>query len=282
MSNGFAVLPLSKSLGGAPILLNATGSPGNQIHANPSDSGGNDVVRNVLIGNPNPNQITLIARTQGPGIDTPSAVRIDVPPTAEGTEVRLFYTPFLVAPGFSYFLEAQLQAGNQPPYVYGYVERHVTGGFSGYGGIYTSTAVAILNLTAGNWVKLPSQAGAVAVPKNVVQNVAQGALQVAVPGVWAASAHATLTFTKQNVDRILYMRIWDDTAGVELSDSPWPMYVEQQATGGSVTLPAGPVDVAQALVNHDVVLEIGGAAQDFNGLQLEKSGLSFYLLDPAL
>ncbi len=282
MSNGFVVLPLSGSVGGAPIALDTPGLPGTIIHANPADSGGNDVIQNVLVGNPNSNQVTMLVQTQGPGITSPRVIRIDVPPTAEGTEVRLFYTPFLVAPGFSYRMAAQLQENNEPLYVYGYVERHATASFAGYGGIYTATATAIPNLTAGNWVKLPAQAGAVAVPKNVVQNVAQGALQVAVPGVWAASAHATMTFTKQNVDRILYMRIWDNTAGVELSDSPWPMYVEQSATGGSVTLPAGPVDVAQALVNHDVVLEIGGAAEDFNGLQLEKSGLSFYLLDPAL
>ena len=283
MSNGYTLLPLSGGPSGAPIELDNATAPGKLIHANPVDSGGNDLVQNILIGNPNPNQITLIVQTQGPGVTTPRRIRIDVPPTAEGFDVRLFYTPFLLAPGSSYFVAAELQAGNAVPYLYGYVERYAAAAFSGYGSIITTAAAPVADITAGNWATVPFSETRPGVPKNVTTDPGNNRLALDVPGVWGIAAHITLTFTRdQTNDRILYLRFWNETKGVEASSSPFPMYIEQSATGISWSIPPTMLDVVQDIVGDNIRVEIGGAAQSFTGIQVAKAGFNAYLLDPAL
>lgn len=280
MSNGFSVLSLSGSVGGAPILLDDATSPGKLIHANPVDSGGNDIVQNILVGNPNSNQITLIVQTIGTGAPT-KPIRIDVPPTAEGTDVRIFYTPFILEPGFSYYVSAQLQAGNEVPYLYGYVERHAVSQFYGYGGLITTAEGAIPDILTGNWATVPFQSTRPGVPVNVTTDPGNNRMSLNVPGVWAVSAYVSLAFNKlTNADRVLRLRFWNETDNVEASDSPFPLYVEEGTTGGSWSIPTVPIDATQDLVGKFIRVEIGGANQDFTGLMLAKAGFNSYLIDP--
>lgn len=283
MSNGSFTIPLSGSIGGAPIALDNAILPGTLVHANPADSGGNDVLQNILVGNPNANQVTLLVQQQGPGITTPRVIRIDVPPTAEGTDVRIFYTPFLLAPGFSYYIAAQLQPGNEAPYVYGYVERHATSAFSGYGGIVTTTTAAVAHITAGNWATVPFAATRPGVTKNVTTDPGNNRLALDVPGVWGIAAHITLEFTRDQInDRILNLRFWNEDKGVEAGSSPFPMYIEQGNTGVSWAVPPSLTDVAQDIVGDNLRVEIGGATESFAGIQVDKAGFFAYLWDPAL
>lgn len=275
-------IPLSGSVGGAPIKLDATTAPGNLIHLNPTDSGGNDIVQNILIGNPNSNQITLEVQTQGPGITTPELIRIDVPPTAEGTEVRLFYTPFLLQPGFSYYIRANLLGGSKEPYLYGYAERHAVAGkvaLGGYGGLQTLTTVAIGDVTSPNWITVPFQGTSINVPVNVTVDAAGNQLSMNVEGVWAVTAYFTLQFSKQNEDKVIYTRFWNAADGVPISDNPFPLYIEQQDNGQSFAIPAVPVDVNIA-VGKNIQLQIGGSTSDFTNMSINKAGFNVFYLGP--
>lgn len=280
---GISYIPLSGSVGGSPILLDNATAPGNLIHANPEDSGANDVVQHILVGNPNPNQITLFAQVLGPGAPV-KVVRIDVPPTSEGTEVRLFYTPFILGPGFSYYLRVETQAGNNDPYLYGLVERDLGAAenlpkLGGYGGLRTTTGAVLGDLISPAWVAIPFSGIAVNNPVNVTQDPGNNQLSLGIAGVWAVTTYLTIEFTRnQTDDRILYLRFWNATDGVEVSAAPFPIYIEQGVTGDNYAIPAVPVDISSALVGKSLQIQIGGAASDFTNVNVDKAGFNVFFL----
>lgn len=288
MSNGSAsIAPLSASAGGAPVLLDVTTVPGKLIHTNPADSGVIARVVDVLVGNPNAQQISLGAATVGPGSPAPpdfeSMVRIDVPPTAEGTVVRIFYTPFVLQAGYSYYLSAKLNPGDRPPYLYGYVENFFAQGALGYGGLIRRTPVALGNIAATNWITVNYEAGLVTNPVNIAQDPANNRFTINAPGIWFISSYGTIQFDRNQIDdRVLRTRLFNETAGQPVTQAPFPLYMEQGTTGAIwsyTTL----FEVSESLVPGVIRQELGGEPTfAVNNISMDKCGITLVRISPTI
>lgn len=123
--------PLSASKGGAGIRVTAQIAPGDVIHANVEDSGGNDSLSTLVIVNPNPNTITLYLGVSGPDIDPVQWERHDVSSTDEGQEPATIRIPKILGPGFTLSAYVEKSPGYQPCLVYGAVEAGAIDGGSG-------------------------------------------------------------------------------------------------------------------------------------------------------
>jgi len=288
MSNGAAgnPIPLSGSQGGARILLDDPSVPGKVIHANPVDSGTNHIVSNILVGNANTNQVSMWVAIVGPGAPAPTThddmVRIDIPPTAEGSDVRLFYTPFILAPGYSYYISCLLQPGNVPPYLYGYANTYVAQGVLGYGGLIQRSTTPVTDPPLSGWTTLPFAENLLTSPINVDQDAGNNRLALKAEGVWFAAAYGVLTAAKDNTqDRLLQVRFFNETDGVPVTPDPWPINIESQANAGQWSFTTL-FEVPAALVDKYIRMELGGSPIAFTGIQLQKAGATFVRISPTI
>ena len=97
-------------------------------------------------------------------------VRIDIPPTSEGNEPRLFYTPFILSPGYGYYISTTVLEGQEPAYLIGYAETFPAAGVLGYGGlIRRADSTPVASIPAGTWITLDFEEGSVTVPVNLTQ-----------------------------------------------------------------------------------------------------------------
>lgn len=272
-------LPFSASVGGGPIQLTATAVPGQVVHENPVNSGGNDVIHPMVVSSTNPNTVTLYKSVSGPEITTPVWQRRDIPATDEGQEPTDIITPIILEPGFSLSMYVEPYDGYVPCFLYGAVDRRAASAFEGYGGLKTAATQTLADLAAGNWATIPFSGGSIITPVNVTQDALNNRLSLNTPGVWSITAYLTLEFARDHTnDRVLFVRIWNETKGVEASSSPFPIYIEQASTGVSWALSAVPVDVDASIVGDFLRLEIGGSAQAFTGIQIDKAGFNAYRL----
>ena len=285
MSNGGEPIPLSASKGGARILLDDTSIPGKAIHSNPVDSGTNHVVQNILIGNPNSSQVSMWVVIVGPDAPAPTdrsqMVRIDIPPTAEGTDVRLFYTPFILAPGYSYHVSCMLQPGNLPPYLYGYANSYVAQGVLGYGGLIQKEEVALADINASVWVTLPFGENLLTSPINVTQDAQNNRFSVNAPGVWYISSYGVFTTAKTGSDRRIFARFFNETDGAPITPAPWPVDIENQNNNAQWSF-SSLFEVPSALVGKFLRVELGGSTDNFTGLQLAKAGVTAIRISPTI
>lgn len=282
-------IPLSSSIGGAPVYLTDATLPGTLIHENPADSGENHLVVDILVVNPNSTTITLWASTQGPGITPPVAkmqsemVRIDIPPTSEGNEPRLFYTPFILSPGYGYYISTTVLEGQEPAYLIGYAETFPASGVLGYGGlIRRADSVAIPSITAGNWVTLDFEDGQATAPVNVVQEPGNNRISLSAPGLWFVTAYGTFTADKDaNSDRSIFTRFYNETDGAPITQQPFPAYIENNSNNALWSY-TSLFEVPQSLVGKYFRQEFGGSASAFSNVIFHKLGQTFIRIAPEI
>lgn len=283
-------LKLSSSIGGAPTYLTDDTLPGLLVHENPADSGENHLIQEILVVNPNPSAITLWTTIQGPGIPVPTAqdpyqmTRINVPATAEGNEPRVFYTPFILYPGYSYHVSTQLLAGQEPAYLFGYVDTFPStvapsGGYplDGYGGLVTRVAQAMPDLAINAWDTIPFTDNALPLPLNFTQDATNNRFTITKAGIWDVRSYGIFEYTKEaSTDRVIFTRLWDETDGVSVPTGAdnFPIFAEGGSEGNSWSWTT-PVDIPAELVNHLIRVELGGCQEEpFTGLSLLKAGIS--------
>lgn len=257
--------PLSGSVGGAPILLDEPALPGVVVHENQADSGYVDRVQGLYVGNPNPNQVTVLIQVLGAGVPD-QTVRIDVPSTAEGMDIRTLM-PTIIGPGYSYNVAAQLQSGNRPLYLFGETVRSEiptpfepggSGGLSQIGTITIGDGI----LDTG-WDTYPWTSGAVANPVNVVQDAINNRFQINREGQWLLTLVVNISFVSSNSGRETNMRFYDETQGA--STEIFPLYAGRDETGtiGTMNLL---FDMGSGNVGHWFRIELGGG-DTFTGVE---------------
>lgn len=273
------ILPLSGSVGGAPILLNVTQSPGNLLHQNPSDSGANHSVQDILVGNPNSNPIIAELSVQNPAVagqlSDPKTVgypiRVSLPPFAEGGPARIGRVPIVLAPGFDLYLKANLQPGNEAPYVLGHVAAYPVafegggrGGMNQIGSLVLGDGV----LDAG-WDTYPWTTDSIANPVNVVHDTANNRFQVEREGAWVMSVVANIGFVSSNSGRTTYIRLYNETQTLAYASTP--LYAGRDQTG-ALGVFNFILDLAANVIGDWLRVEVGGG-DSFTGVTAEGGSL---------
>lgn len=282
-------IPLSSSIGGAPVYLSDATLPGALIHENPADSGENHLVVDILVVNPNSTTITLWASTQGPGITPPAAkmqsemVRIDIPPTSEGNEPRLFYTPFILSPGYGYYISTTVLEGQEPAYLIGYAETFPASGVLGYGGlIRRADSTPVASIPAGTWITLDFEEGSVTVPVNLTQEPGNNRISLGAPGLWFISAYGTFTADKTGgADRSIFTRFYNETDGAPITQQPFPAFIED-GSNNALWSYTSLIEVPEALVGKYIRQEFGGSASAFSNVIFHKLGQTFIRIAPEI
>jgi len=280
-------IPLSGSQGGAPIYLDTTDLPGKLIHRNPADSGTNHVVTEVLVINPGTGSRTLWGVVQGPGAPVPTAQdanqmpRIDVYPAPEGHAPRLFYTPFVLGPGYSFHVSVNDSSTPGQLYMFGTVETFPASGVMGYGGLVRRNDYTVASIASPAYVTLDFEAGLVTNPVNIAQEPGNNRISLNATGVWFVSAYGTFTADKTSADRSIFTRFYNETDGAPITSKPFPAFVENQsnnAVWSYTTL----IEVPEALVGKFIRLEFGGSADAFASVIVHKTGMTFARIAPEI
>jgi len=146
----------------------------------------------------------------------------------------------------------------------------------GYGGVNRTTPTALSDITATPQV-VDMEAGAVASPVNVTQDVANDGLSVAVAGVWRFEYSATLQFTSLGSGRTIEMQLWNDTTSTGTASAPW--FVGRDQEGANIS-GSFMVDVS-ASVGDTLQLRLLSSADTFAGVTLQSAKLIAELVDAA-
>lgn len=282
-------IKLSSSIGGAQTYLTDDTLPGLLVHENPADSGENHLITDILVVNPNATSITLWTSIQGPGIPGPTVksqsdlVRIDVLPTAEGNEPRVFYTPFILEPGYGYYISTEILQGQEPSYLFGFVDTFPAAGVLGYGGlIRRADQAAIASIPAGSWITLDFEDGQVTNPVNVVQEPGNNRISLGAPGIWYVSGYGTFTADKQaGADRAIFTRFYNETDGAPITQQPFPSYIEDNSNNGLWSYTTM-FEVPEALAGKYIRQEFGGSANAFANVVFHKLGMTFIRIAPTI
>lgn len=272
---------LSGSNGGAPIPLDDASVPGKVIHANGASSGVNAVPICLHIYNPDAEERPIWYTLQGPSVPVPTSrsqmQSQIIPPSLRGPEPVA--VPCVIEPGYT--LHVSADAGNAPMQLFGMVDEIVSAGVLGYGGLAQQAGAAMGTITTPAWVTVPMDAVQVTNPINIVHDVANNRFQVNAEGIWYAATYGVFTCDKLNADRVLLLRIWDETAGASLTAVPFSLNVEDGTNNGQWSVPVL-YEVPAALVGHWFRIEIGGSTTTFTTVQMQKAGISFVRISPTI
>lgn len=146
---------------------------------------------------------------------------------------------------------------------------------SGYGGLIQTVAVTIPDITTGNWQTVPFDSGQVPTPINITQDPTNNRFSIDEEDRWFFTTYGVMTFDKENKDRYINWRIYDETAGAPYSPDPFPMPVENNSNFAQWSASAL-VEISETRAGHWLRLELGGsdAGDPFANITLEKAGLA--------
>lgn len=153
------------------------------------------------------------------------------------------------------------------------INKALSAAIFGHGGLITRVATTIPNIAAGSWETIPFDTGQVTNPIQVTQEPTNNRFSVDAEDVWFFTFYIVFLCDKQNKDRIINWRIYNETTGVPYSADPFPIPVENGAHFGQSSA-STLVEVSGAIVGDWLRIELGGSAQAFSGIELEKAGIA--------
>jgi hypothetical protein len=153
-------------------------------------------------------------------------------------------------------------------------QEHASGA-GGAGGLIQRTGTAMPDITTGTWETVPFDTGQVPVPVNVTQDPANNRFSIDAVGTWFFALYGIMSFTKENADRFLYWRFWDEIAGAPISPDPFPIPAEN-GTNYTQWSASALIPVLETLKGHWLHLELGGSPSidPFLNITLEKAGVA--------
>ena len=257
---------LSSTKGGEALLLDDASVPGKLIHECPSGQPTGDLVY-LSVVNLSTAERSLWFAIQGADVPVPGnrdgMDRVDVVPSPTGV-TRLVGEPFIVAPGYKFHISSDTIAGAAPLAVYGYVDRNGAAAAAlsqgGEGGLIQRVQTPIGDIAAGAWATVPLSAGSVSNPVNFIQDPAANRFAITAGGTWDVSMYGVISVDKQGIDRICYMRLYNETKGEPWSAAEsWPVFIENNENGAMWSIPTIPLETDPALVGDYWRVEIGDA-----------------------
>lgn len=278
-------MPLSASVGGAAVPLDGYQLPGQVVHANPSQSGGNDILRGLHVYNPNVGQATIHYCVQGAGIAVPptrDAMKSVLVPGQKQTPHTTWpiNTPEIISPGYNLTMVLTADDANPLPLsLYGVADRHAFQAGASYGGLWLIGQTVPQTIPTNTWIPVPFNSPMVGRPVNVTIDQANSRFRIDVPGIWFIGGYGVVGHSRNSNDRTWYTRWWDIDANEAIDATPWPMRVGNAQEESSWGYPA--MAEISDRVGRWIRQEIGGCVdRDFDDVVFYKAGATLFSIAP--